>query len=296
MREHQEALNGGGIVVSQRILGSVAAVTLALTPYALGQTATASNQPNAVAAAAVPAPPTPRRPDGKPLLGTKAGESALWLPAAGGAERFLAPDSAAASPDKLREGEVPFQPWARAVYDDRVSNQLEPHTRCKASGGPRQFLTPYGVEILDIPDLKQIFIMDLGGPHSYRNIYMDGRSHPANLVPSSYGHSIGRWEGDTLIIETAGLSEKFWLDRQGTPHTEKLRMTEKLTRTDYNTMKYEVTIEDTGAYTKTWTSGFNLRWVANSALFEYICQDNNFASDLMVGTQEFVDRTSKIVP
>jgi hypothetical protein len=282
--------------VNPRILASVAAVTLAMAPYAFGQAATASNQPNAPAVPAVPAPPTPRRSDGKPLLGTKPGEKALWLPAAGGGERFVAPDSAAASPDKLREGEVPFQPWARAVYADRVANQLEPHTRCKASGGPRQFLTPYGVEIVEIPDLRQIFIIDLGGPHTYRNIYMDGRPHPANVVPSSYGHSIGRWEGDTLVIETVGLSEKFWLDRQGTPHTEKLRMTEKLTRTDYNTMKYEVTIDDPGTYTRTWTSGFNLRWVANSELFEYVCQDNNFASDLMVGTREFVDRTSKIVP
>lgn len=289
-------MSGVGIVVNQRILGSVAAVTLAMAPCAYGQAATASNPPNAAAAPAVPTPPTPRRADGKPLLGTKPGEKALWLPAAGGSERFIAADSAAPTPGKLRESEVPFQPWARAVYDHRVANQLEPHTRCKVSGGPRQFLTPYGVEIVDMPDLQRIFIMDLGGPHTYRAIYMDGTKPPANMVPGSYGHATGRWEGDTLVIETVGLSESFWLDRQGTPHTDKLRMTEKLTRTDYNTMKYEVTIDDPATYTRAWTSGFNLRWVANSELFEYICQDNNFASDLMVGTQEFVDRTSKIVP
>jgi hypothetical protein len=283
--------------MNQRVLGSVGALLLVLTPRAFAQAPAAAAPANGqVAAPAPPPPPTPRRADGKPILGTKSGEVALWLPAGGGGERFIAPDTAAASPDKLRESEVPFQPWARAIFADRVANQLEPHTRCKPSGGPRQFLTPYGVEIVEHPDSKEIFIMDLGGPHTYRNIHMDGRAHPKNLVPSAYGHSTGRWDGDTLVIETVGISEKFWLDRQGTPHTDKLRMTEKLTRTDYNTMKYEVTLDDPGAYTKVWTSGFNIRWVANSELFEYICQDNNFASDLMVGTQEFVDRTSKIVP
>ena len=248
------------------------------------------------AAPAAPAKPTPRKADGKPVLGTIPGEVALWLPGGGGGERFVNADTADPSPDKLRISELPMQPWARALLDDRIANQLEPHTRCKPSGGPRQFLTPYGVEILEMPELKQILIFDLGGPHTYRAIYMDGRSHPRDLEPSYYGHSIGRWEGDTLVIDTVGFNEKFWMDRQGTPHTDKLRMTEKLTRTDYNTIKYEVTIDDSGAYTRPWTSGFNLRWVANSELFEYVCQDNNYAPDLMVGTQEFVDRTSKIVP
>jgi hypothetical protein len=230
------------------------------------------------------------------MLGRKPGEVGLWLPGAGGSERFTNLDTADASPDKLRVSEVPWKPWTKALYDDRVANQLEPHTRCKPSGGPRQFLTPYGLEIVEFPESREIILMDLGGPHAYRQIFMDGRPHPKDLTPTYYGHSTGRWEGDTLVIDSVGFNEKFWLDRQGTPHTEKLHMIEKLTRTDANTIKYDVTIDDPGAYTKPWSSGFNLRWVANSELFEYICQDNNFASDLMVGTQEFVDRTSKIVP
>jgi hypothetical protein len=271
---------------------------LALTSHAFAQFA---NQADGAATRPAPAPappagPTPRRADGKPFLGTKAGETGLWLPGAGGGERFTNLDTADPTPGKLRVSEVPWQPWARAIFDYRMDNQLEPHTRCKPSGGPRQFLTPYGLEIVEVADLQQIILMDLGGPHTYRRIYLDGRPHPKDIPPSYYGHSTGRWEGDTLVIETVGFNEKFWLDRQGTPHTEKLKMTEKLTRTDSNTIKYEVTIDDPGAYTKPWTSGFSLRWVANSELFEYVCQDNNFASDLMVGTQEFVDRTSKIVP
>jgi hypothetical protein len=244
----------------------------------------------------VPAKPTPRGANGKPLLGTSPGETALWLPAGGGGERFVAPDTAAPSPDKLRVSEVPMQPWARALFEYRQDNQLEPHTRCRPSGGPRQFLTPYGVEILEVASLQEIFIFDLGGPHTYREIFMDGRQHPADLRPSYYGHSVGHWEGDTLVIDTVGFNEKFWIDRTGTPHTDRLRMIERLTRTDYNTMKYDVTIDDVGAYTKPWTSGFNLRWTPNSELFEYVCQDNNYAPELMVGSQESIDRTSKIVP
>jgi len=290
------------MIMRQHVLGSVAALVLVLSPFAAAQQPTAqaaqgaAARPAAAAPAVVPALPTPRKADGKPMLGTKFGEPALWLPGSGGSERFINPDSAAPSPDKLRESEVPFQTWTRAMYDYRVANQLEPHTRCKPSGGPRQFLTPYGVEILEIPDLQQIFIMDLGGPHTLRKIYMDGRAHPKDAPPTYYGHSTGKWDGDTLVIDTVGFNDKFWMDRQGTPHTEMLHMTEKLTRTDYNTIKYVVTIDDPGAYTRPWTSGFNLRWTANSELFEYVCQDNNFASGLMVGEQESVDRSSKIVP
>jgi hypothetical protein len=280
--------------VSQRALGLAVILALALTPPVLGQRG--GGGASAPAAPAAPAKPTPRGPSGRPLLGTSPGETALWLPAGGGGERLTNLDTAAATPDKLQVSEVPMQPWARALYDYRQENQLEPHTRCKPSGGPREFLTPYGVEILEMPSLQAIFIFDLGGPHTYRTIYMDGRQHPSDLTPSYYGHSTGKWENDTLVIDTIGFNDKFWIDRLGTPHTEKLHMIEKLTRTDYNTIKYDVTVEDPGAYTKQWTSGFNLRWTPNSELFEYVCQDNNYAPELMVGSKEFVDRTSKIVP
>src|SRR5262245_12143321 len=86
-------------------------------------------------APAAPAKPTPRKADGKPILGTMPGEVALWLPAGGGGERFVAADDTAPSPDKLRVSEVPMQPWARALFEYRLENQLEPHTRCKPSGG-----------------------------------------------------------------------------------------------------------------------------------------------------------------
>jgi hypothetical protein len=126
-----------------------------------------------------------------------------------------------------------------------------------------------------MPELQRIYIFDIGGPHSFRTIYMDGRKHPKDLIPSFYGDSIGHWEGDALVIDAVGFNEKFWTNRDGLPHTDQLHLTEKFTRLDLNTLKYEVTVDDPGAYTAPWTSGFNLRWTDGLELFEYVCQDNN---------------------
>jgi len=264
--------------------------------------------------AAAPARPTPRGPEGKPRLEALPGETGIWLPGGGGGERLVNPDTPDASDQALaafgqgrgggggpqfpkpKVSEIPFQPWAKAIYEYRLPNQLEPHTRCKPSGGPRQFLTPYGVEFVEFPDLQRIFIFDIGGPHTFRIIYMDGRPHPKDLPPSYYGHSTGRWDGDTLVVDTVGFNERFWIDRQGLPSTDKLHLIERFTRQDMNTMAYEVTIDDPGAYTGVWKGGFYLRWTPNEEMFEYVCQDNNYAGELMVGAASKVDRRSQIVP
>jgi len=220
------------------------------------------------------------------LLGgaTPKERNGVWLPSGGG------PVTEANMKD------VPFQPWARAVLADRVVNELEPHTRCKPSGVTRPFLTPYGVEFVELHELQRIYIFDIGGPHTYRTIYMDGRSHPAKLSPSYYGHSIGWWEGDTLVVDTVGFNEGFWLDRRGSPHTEQLHTVERFTRKDEANMQYEVLIDDPGAYTKPWKSGFALRHDGNVDLFEYVCQQMNYAHELMVGSNDSVDRRSPIIP
>jgi hypothetical protein len=152
------------------------------------------------------------------------------------------------------------------------------------------------VEIVDLPETQRVYIMDVGGPHTFRVIHTDGRPHPKNLVPSHYGHSIGRWEGDTLIVDTIGFHEKMWIDRGQTPHTEKLHLIEKFTRTDMNSMRYELTIEDPDAYTAVWSRSSTMTFRGDREMFEFICQDNNFAPELLVGSSEFVDRSSPIVP
>lgn len=192
---------------------------------------------------------------------------------------------------------VPFKPWSEALYEDRQVHEFEPHARCKASGASRQFLTPYGVEFVEIPELDRIFIFDIGGPHTYRTVFMDGRSHPEDLEPTNYGHSIGWWEGDTLVIDTVGYNEDFWFGRRGLPHTEQLHTVERFTRNDSNTIDYEIMIDDPGTYTDTFTGGFNLSWQEGTELFEYICQQANYADELMVGGDNVeTDRTSAIVP
>jgi hypothetical protein len=282
-------------------------VILVLASYSVfGQNPQRGGQnPQRGAAPATPPRPTPRLPDGRVNLGGADGEKGVWAPA-GIIQLSLNPNSvnrAGANthlPNNIKLEDVPFQPWARALHAMRQAafESDEPHTRCKASGGARQFITPYGVEFVEMPEQKLIYIFDIGGPHTFRTIYMDGRPHPKNLEPSYYGHSIGRWESnDALIIDTVGYNEKFWIDREGTPHTDKLHLIERITRPDYNTLQYELTVDDPGAYTATWTGGFLLRWNAGTELFEYVCQDNNRSPEGMTGAgTTTLERTSMIVP
>ena len=230
-----------------------------------------------------PSKPTPRWPDGKPILGRAPSEkTGTWGACCGS----LANDKT-----------TPFQPWAKAMFAYRADNQFEPHTRCHPSGGARQFVTPYGSEWVEFPDLKEMMIFDIGGPHTFRIIYMDGRAHPKDLKPSYYGHSVGHWEGDTLVVDTVGFNERFWMDRRGSPHTEQLHYIERFTRPDHDTLKYQATIDDPGAYTATWSSDtFSMTWNPTAELFEYVCQQNDQAPELMVGTLGSVSRSEVIVP
>ena len=235
--------------------------------------------------AAAPPPPAPRNAAGRVIFGSgNPKEPILWTASLGIRDTPLPRD------------QVPFQPWARALFNDREKHELEPHARCKASGMTRQFLTPYGTEFVEIPGLQRIYIFDVGGPHTFRTIYMDGRAHPRNLTPSYYGHSIGWWEGDTLVVDSIGFNESFWWDRRGLPHTEQLHFIERFTRTDAQNMRYEFTVDDPGAYTKPYSGTMSIRASSGTELFEYVCQQANYAHELMVGQAESVSRSTTIVP
>lgn len=233
-----------------------------------------------------PAAPAPRDENGRIILGNAdPNGTGVWTP-----------DFGIFDPVAPLET-VPFKPWAKALYDDRQLHELEPHARCKASGASRQFLTPYGVEFVEVEELGRLFIFDIGGPHTFRTVYMDGRSHPDEIQPSNYGHSIGWWEGDTLVIDTVGYNEDFWFGRRGLPHTEQLHTIERFTRYQNDRIDYELTVDDPGAYTAPFTGGFDLEYEDGIALFEYVCQQANYADELMVGQEsDSVDRTSSIVP
>ena len=243
-----------------------------------------------------PAPaPAPRWPDGRINLGAPPGEKGVWERRAEhlvvNPRSYQAPATRNA---RLHIDQVPLQPWARALTNERHASGLasEPYTRCKPAGGPRQFMSPYGLEIVHIPDLQRVFVFNVSNASSFRVIYVDGRGHPPGVTPDYFGHSIGRWEGDTLVVDTVGFSEKFWMNRDGLPHTSQLHLVERLTRVDFDNLNYEVTVDDPGAYTAPWTSGFTLGFTRGAELFEYQCQENNLSPESMVGDA----LSSSIVP
>ena len=196
---------------------------------------------------------------------------------------------------KPKLSQIPFQPWARGLFDARVRTRQEPYTRCKPSSGARQVATAYGTQFIEVPELQRFYIIETGGAHSFRTVFMDGKPHPPNLSPSSRGHSIGHWEGDTLVVDTIGFNENVWIDNLGIPTTDRLHTIEKFTRINYGTLHYLITIDDPGAYTAPWTSGIPFRWTAGES-FEFVCQENNFAPELIMGEDKMPIAPPRFIP
>ena len=174
---------------------------------------------------------------------------------------------------------VPFQPWAAAVYDYNSKNQskYDPEGYCLPPGGPRMMATPYPAEIIQLADQKRIIMIFEGATHIWREIFMDGRPHPEGdaLNPTYLGHSVGRWDGDTLVVDVVGFNEATWLDYFGHPHTDLLHVVERFSRPNKSTLHYEALIDDPGAYTRPFKVAWDIPWRANGELTEYICQENN---------------------
>jgi hypothetical protein len=173
--------------------------------------------------------------------------------------------------------EIPFLPWTRAMYEYNKSNQVayDPQGFCLPPGGPRMFGTPYPSQFLQQAD--RIVVIFEGGAHVWREIHMDGRPLPKreDLNPTYFGYSVGRWEGDTLVVRTTGFNEKTWLNFNGTMHTDELTTVERISRPNRDTLHYEATIDDPGAYTQPWTVAWDIPWLEGAEMAEYICQENN---------------------
>ena len=167
--------------------------------------------------------------------------------------------------------------------------------QCYPAGMPVIMTRVWPIAMIQLP--TAVYMIS-GFENEIRIIYLDGRKHtPADEVVRTFdGESIGRWEGDTLVVDTVGFNERFWFDRSGNPHTDQLRTIEKFTRLDTATLRYELTIDDPGAYTAPFTGHVDLRLEEGTELFEYVCQQSNFAAELMVGAATSVDRSSPIVP
>ena len=120
-------------------------------------------------------------------------------------------------------------------------------------------------------------MVDEGDTHIWRGIFMDGRPRPQGdaLSPTYLGHSVGRWDGDTLVVDVVGFNEATWIDYFGHPHTDLLHVVERFSRPEKNTLHFEATIDDPGAYAKPWTVAWNVPWDGSGELKEYVCQENN---------------------
>ncbi|HJT86810.1 MAG TPA: DUF6152 family protein [Bryobacteraceae bacterium] len=229
--------------------------------------------------------PAPRWPDGHPRFGAVAGELGYWssptasslVETTAGRVRMNRDGLLANVADAPKV--APFQPWALGLYQYRQRNLLkdDPMVSCLPPGGPRQFQVPYGVQFLEDPARQRIFVISGGANRNWRLIYLDGRTFPQNedVTPTYFGYSTAHWEGDTLVVQSSGFNERFWFSNGGLPHTEALRLTERFSRPDFNTLKYEVTVDDPGAYTRPWTSGWTLEWVPNQEMQEYFCEDDD---------------------
>jgi hypothetical protein len=228
--------------------------------------------------------PTPRWPDGQVRLGPPSGEKGYW----GSASTTGLVDNTAGNISMDGDGLLrnlsdaglvaPFQPWAKAVYEYRQRTLLrdDPFARCLPPGGPRQFQTPHGFQFIEQRELGRILVLLGGGDRNWRMIFTDGRSlaQADEVVRGYYGTSVGRWEKDTLVVESTGFNEKFWFANGGLPHTEALHLTEKFSRPNLNTLKYEVTVDDPRTYTRPWTGGWNVQWVPGEEIQEYFCEEN----------------------
>src|SRR5262245_17430574 len=220
----------------------------------------------------VGAPPAPARGEGAARGGRGGGGQIGGGEGAGGGggQRGGAPS----------EPWVPFQPWAAAVYNYNSLNnsKYDPEGYCLPPGGPRLYATPYPMEMIQQPEHKRIIQIFEGGTHVWREIHMDGRPHPKSEAIKGetwLGHSVGHWEGDTLVVDVVGFNEGTWLDYFGHPHTSQLHVVEKFTRPNKGTLHYEALIDDPGGYTKPWSVAWDIPWTSNAELQEYICQENN---------------------
>jgi hypothetical protein len=212
--------------------------------------------------------PAPKTPDGKPDF------SGIWH----------APNYSTRYLENLAvDGvEVPFQPWAAAVYKERVENS--------GKDRPSGHCLPHSVTDFDAHHMPKkviqtpgLLVMLFESYHSFRQIFTDGRPLPENRDPAWFGYSVGKWEGDALVVDTVGVNDKTWLDDGGHPHSDALHVIERFRRPDFGHMEVQVTIDDPKAYTKPWTVKIPWELVPDTDLFDWVCENEKDFQHLVGG-------------
>ena len=215
---------------------------------------TADGKPNLSA-------PTPRTREGKPDL------SGIWEPNANKYVRDIAAD--------LQPDTVPYQPWAKAVFDSRIDgshSKEDPDANCLPQGVPKINAAPAPWKIVQNPAL---IVVVYEAFNLWRQIFLDGRELQRDVNPTWMGYSTGKWDGDTLVVDTRGFNGKAWLDQLGRPSTDALHVIERFRRKDFGHMDIQITIDDPKAYTKPWTVTQEVHLLPNDELLEFICNENN---------------------
>jgi len=224
--------------------GVLALATVLIPLSAAAQNATAP------AATAIP-----RMPDGKADL------SGVWEPP-------FVNDMSKNGKNQQGAGPLPYTEWAKAHLGDPSDSQAH----CLPPGYTRALNAPFPIEILQRPDRVVILYEN---NNIFHVIFTDGRGHAKDLDPLWAGNSIGKWDGDTLEVDTIGFNEKTVLDTRGDPHSDQLHVIEHFRRTDATHIAYDVTIEDPKAYTRPWKNVRTFTLMPNWNLMEFSCEENN---------------------
>lgn len=217
----------------------------------------------------------------KPATGDGKDRSAGPIPDLSGVWREHPPDSARSySGFAFMNDEPPMTPWAEAKYKEAkptfgpkavtVEESNSPDYSCMPPGVPYIYFRPHPFEFVQGPGrVVMLFEYD----HFVREIYTDDRKHPQDPDPTWMGHSIGWYEGDTLVVDTVGFNDKTWLDRVGHPHSDALHLVERFRRVNHDTLTAELTIDDPKAYTKPWNVTLYFQLKPDWDIGEFICEE-----------------------
>jgi hypothetical protein len=183
------------------------------------------------------------------------------------------------------KGGLPYRPWAAELVKARMAEngKDDPTSHCLPGGVLKMHTTPLLRKIVQTPGL--IVILNEHNAE-YRQIFTDGRPLPEDPQPSWNGYSSGKWDGDTLVVQTNGFRDGLWLDRNGSPMTDAARMTERFRRVNYGKLEIEVTVDDPKAYHTRWTIKLNQFIVLNTELLDFVCLENEKDMPHLVGKQE----------
>jgi hypothetical protein len=220
--------------------------------------------------------PAPKAPDGKLDL------SGLWIPTRAGA-RIPPEQRSYASLQYFMGGAMipPMLPEADALYRKRLAvyGAGRPSEHCMPHGIPDAMLVPGPVKFVQNPGVTFLLYEEF---NHFRQVFTDGRDFPADMTPAWFGYSIGKWDGDTFVVDTKGYNDQTWLDDAGHPHTDALHTTERFRRRDFGHLELQVTIDDPKAYTKPWTATIQLNYMPDTEMIEDLCDNEKDARHAII--------------